>query len=170
MQCAIALLAAPVTFGCATGALHFHPRASKVLLKTRDPRLRRTLESLASRLSLGESSSSLERAIRSRIRDLLPSGEVSAGRVARSLGMSERTLHRRLSESGLTYQDVLDAFRRAKAERLLTSGRIGMTEIALALGFAVQSVFARAFRRWTKVSPTAWLADRPIQTRQERTK
>jgi len=71
--------------------------------------------------------------------------------------MSERSLHRRLSEIDRSYQDVLDTFRRAEAERLLGSRRVGMAAIALALGFADQSAFTRAFRRWTNMTPTAWV-------------
>jgi AraC-like DNA-binding protein len=72
--------------------------------------------------------------------------------------MSERSLHRRLRELGQSYQGVVDVFRREEAERLLVEGRVDMTEIAHRLGFADQSVFSRAFRRWTRMAPRSWLA------------
>ena len=74
--------------------------------------------------------------------------------------MSERSLHRRLREIGQSYQGVVDVFRREEAERLLLDGRVDMAEIAHRLGFADQSAFSRAFRRWTNMAPRAWLAQR----------
>jgi AraC-like DNA-binding protein len=72
--------------------------------------------------------------------------------------MSERSLQRRLAELDLSYQGVVDTFRRTEAEWLLLAGRCGMAEIALALGFADQTAFSRALRRWTRMAPRRWLA------------
>ena len=94
------------------------------------------------------------------LRELLPKGRLGAARVAGALGMSERSLHRRLREIGQSYQGVVDVFRREEAERLLLDGRVDMAEIAHRLGFADQSAFSRAFRRWTQMAPRAWLAQR----------
>lgn len=152
-----ALLGAPVSFERATGTMHLRAHAPSIPLKTRDPRLHQTLESLASGLSLGEGGSSLDRAIRSRLRDLLPKGEATAPRVARSLGMSERSLHRRLAQGERSFRDLVDTFRRAEAERLLGARRLGIAEVAQALGFADQSAFTRAFRRWTNMTPSVWV-------------
>ena len=90
----------------------------------------------------------------------MPKGRLGASRVAAALGMSERSLHRHLRESGQSYQGIVDVFRREEAERLLIAGRADMTEIAHRLGFADQSAFSRAFRRWTRMAPRVWLARR----------
>jgi len=63
----------------------------------------------------------------------MPRGQAVAERVARSLGISERTLHRHLSESGSSFQEVLDQFRIEESERLLLQGKLDLATIALAL-------------------------------------
>jgi AraC-like DNA-binding protein len=87
----------------------------------------------------------------------LPGGDAEAAGVARALGLSERTLHRRLQELGTTWREVLDGFREAEAERLLLQGPGALSEVALRLGFSDQTAWNRAFRRWKGVSPTDWL-------------
>jgi len=150
-----------VSFGHAVAALCLPARMRDVPLSTSDPWLRRALESLLPQQELGmHGSSPLERSLRDCLRELLPQGRLGAARVAAALGMSERSLHRRLRELGQSYQGVVDVFRREEAERLLVDGRVDMTEIAHRLGFADQSAFSRAFRRWTRMAPRSWLAHR----------
>ena len=151
------LLRGPVSFGHATAAMRFAAAMRDTPLKSRDPRLRGAIESMAAQLHLGRSAPPLEMAVRSRLRDLLPSGKADAPRIARSLGLSERSFHRKLAELGLRYQGVVDAFRRGEAERLLGAHGVGMTDIALTLGFADQSAFSRAFKRWSGMSPSEWV-------------
>ena len=89
----------------------------------------------------------------------MPRGHAVAERVARALGISERTLHRRLSESGTSFQDVLDQFRIEESERLLLQGKVDLAAGALALGFSEQAAWNRFFRRLRNMSPTG-LAER----------
>jgi AraC-like DNA-binding protein len=113
------LLGAPVLFGCSAAALRVPGPMWNARLQSADPSLQETLRQLAARLELGAPSSDLESAIRARLRTLLPGGSGDAPTVARALGMSERTLHRKLRAAGRTFQEVLDGFREAEAERLL---------------------------------------------------
>lgn len=76
--------------------------------------------------------------------------------VARRLAMSERTLHRRLSESGDTYTAVVERTRRHLAENLVRESRYTMSEIAFLVGFSEQSAFNRAFKRWSGQTPTGF--------------
>lgn len=73
---------------------------------------------------------------------------------ATDLGMSGRTLRRKLADEGTTYQRELDAVRQKLAEDYFSRGGSSVTELALGLGFADSSAFAKAFRRWTGLSPT----------------
>jgi len=154
----IELFGAPVSFGHAVATLCMPARLRDAQLTSADPWLRRTLESLVPRDESDATGSVLERSLRGCLRELLPRERFGAAKVASALGMSERSLHRRLRELGQSYQGMVDVFRREEAERLLLEGRIDMTEIAHRLGFADQSAFSRAFRRWTRMAPRDWLA------------
>lgn len=80
--------------------------------------------------------------------------------VAKLLGMSERTLQRRLRESGLSYYDIGDSARKDLACRLLTTTNSSLTDIALMIGFSETSAFSRAFKRWSGASPSAYRKQR----------
>jgi AraC-like DNA-binding protein len=86
----------------------------------------------------------------------LSSGIPSMADVARRLAMSERTLHRRLAGSGLSFRDVVTETRRQVAEGLLRDSSYPLTEIAFLTGFSEQSAFNRAFKRWTGQTPAVF--------------
>jgi AraC-like DNA-binding protein len=83
----------------------------------------------------------------------LPDGEPRRDDVARELCMSERTLQRRLEEEATSFQQLLDETRRALAERHLGRLHLSLAEAAYLLGFADQSSFVRACKRWFGVPP-----------------
>ncbi len=76
--------------------------------------------------------------------------------VARHLGIGSRTLQRRLSELGLSYQSLVEEARREVALRLVAQGRQSLVEIAFLTGFAEQSSFTRAFKRWSGHTPRVY--------------
>lgn len=65
-------------------------------------------------------------------------------------------MHRRLAAAERTFQGVLDAFREHESVRLLRERR-AHAEIALTLGYADQSAWSRAFKRWTGKSPSQFV-------------
>jgi AraC-like DNA-binding protein len=75
--------------------------------------------------------------------------EASTKWVARGLGLSVRTLSRRLRDEGTSYRAVLEEMRQHSAKRQLARGQRSIAEIAMALGFASSQGFHRAFKRWT---------------------
>ncbi len=91
--------------------------------------------------------------VRQLITTLLPSGQSKKAAVAQGLGMSSRTLTRRLAKDGLTYQGLLDEVRRKLALQYLKDRRINIKKVADLLGYSEASAFYRAFRRWTDSSP-----------------
>lgn len=91
--------------------------------------------------------------VRRAIRTLLPSGQCSRGDVARFLELHERTLGRRLQSAGTTFQKLLDATRSEMAKQLLHDTTRPIGEIGALLGFKDPTVFTRAFRRWTDLTP-----------------
>ena len=152
------LFQAPVSFGHATTRVHLSRACLDTPMRTADPALLRTMRSVVSQLAIaGDGATEIEVAVRSRLRDLLPRGKPTVSSVARSLGLSERSLQRRLAEVGLTYGEVVNRFRATEAERLLTAGQRSALEIAQALGFADQTAFIRAFRSWKGITPGRWV-------------
>lgn len=98
----------------------------------------------------------LERQVQDRISRSLSEGVPSISEVARHLGMSGRTLQRRLSEQGLSYQKLVDETRRRLARRFLRQTNYSLVEVAFMTGFAEQSSFTRAFKRWSGQAPRSY--------------
>jgi AraC-like DNA-binding protein len=88
------------------------------------------------------------------ISSLLPHGRVLVGDVARSLGMSERTLGRKLADEGLNFTQILQQLRRDLAVRYLDDRRLQISKIAWLLGFHEVSAFTHACKRWTGKTPS----------------
>ena len=84
----------------------------------------------------------------------LTSGEPTERGLAEAVGLSRRTLQRRLAEHGITYKRLVDETREALARRYLENPQRSLTEITFLLGFSEQSAFTRAFRRWHGESPS----------------
>ena len=76
-------------------------------------------------------------------------------RVANQLHMSESTLQRRLAKEGYKFQQLLDQVRNKLAYEYLTGTKLTINEIASLLGFSDAANFRRAFKRWSKQTPTA---------------
>ena len=79
---------------------------------------------------------------------------VTQAEVAASLGLSPRTLARRLTAAGTTFSSVVEAYRKAMAKSMLTNADLQFTEIAFVLGYADLSTFSTAFKRWTGKTPS----------------
>jgi AraC-like DNA-binding protein len=77
----------------------------------------------------------------------MPHGKAHAGEISRKLGMSERTLARRLSREGLTLTRVLDELKLELAKRHLQDGDLTISGIAWLLGYREASAFTHAFHR-----------------------
>jgi AraC-like DNA-binding protein len=75
--------------------------------------------------------------------------------IANALGLSTRTLQRRLTSAGKGFAAVLDDVRRARAEALLAAGELDLAEIAFELGYSEHSAFTRAAIRWFDVPPSS---------------
>jgi len=97
--------------------------------------------------------SELRTRVENEISSLLPHGRVLVEDVARSLGMSERTLARKLSDEGLNFTEILQQLRRDLAVRYLDDRKLHVSKIAWMLGFTEVSAFTHACRRWTGKTP-----------------
>lgn len=87
------------------------------------------------------------------IQNALPSGIPSLTELGTHMGMSNRTLTRRLSEHGVTFRDLIQKTQERLSRELLKGSDRSVAEIAFQTGFSEQSAFNRAFKRWTGLSP-----------------
>ncbi len=151
----------PPVFAAGSASLTFSREVWSEKLPASDSRLRDTLERHARELVLEAASTS---AISKRVRELLAvelsGGQPTIERIAKLVAVTPRTLQRRLSEEGQTFQSVLDALRAELAERYLVREKLSVSEVAFLLGYADASAFARAHRRWFGKAP----AERRDQT------
>ena len=85
---------------------------------------------------------------------LLPHGQAKMEEIAKSLGVSRRTLARFLASEGCTFGGILDALRLDLAKSYLREQNLQNSEVAWLLGFGEVSAFTHACKRWTGKTPT----------------
>jgi len=86
----------------------------------------------------------------------LASGRPELSQVARDLGLSERTLQRRITEEGTTFRVLLTGARQQLARQFLSSANASLEEVAYLLGYQDVNAFHRAFKDWEGVTPGTW--------------
>ena len=125
------------------------PQADAQLAQVLHEHARERLAALSARTELGQ-------ALRTWVAAQLQTHLPTRAQAARVLGLTERTLARRLQAQGSSFSAVLDEARREVALQALAHTQRPLAEIGQALGYAEPSVFNRAVRRWTGSTPGAW--------------
>lgn len=148
------VLGCPVRSGEAWNGLALSRDAWHLPMRRRDSVLRGVLERHAKEiiacLPAGDNVIlETRRVIMSRI----PRGETEIQSVARCLATSARSLQRRLSAAGTSYQELLDSTRCEAASRYLHDRELSVGEVAYLLGYSEPSAFHRAFKRWNGITP-----------------
>ncbi|RDD82344.1 AraC family transcriptional regulator [Dyella tabacisoli] len=116
-------------------------------------------QQLSARSHDGEIVGSVERLLRSRLRE-----HPRLIEVARTLHLSERSLRRKLAESGRVFREIHDRVRAERAFELLRAQQLSVADIGSELGFSDPREFRRAFKRWTGISPqSARREARPVR-------
>ena len=87
---------------------------------------------------------------------ILHTGDATMATVAGKMAVSRRTLQRRLTAEGVTFEKVLDQLRHKLALEYLNGRKASVNETAYLVGFSEATAFARAFKRWTGSSPRAF--------------
>jgi AraC-like DNA-binding protein len=144
-----------VSFGCEDDALVLARETLEIPMDRAAPGLVSVLEQVAettARHLPGWSDSVVARAQRAIATDLRGSAP-SLGVVAKRLGMSARTLQRRLLEADAPYRALVERTRKDLACVYLDDARNSLGEVGFLLGFADASAFYKAFRRWTGRTP-----------------
>ncbi len=118
------------------------------------PVLRQHAERLLSERSAG--GDGILAQVRAMLIQKLPHGGARLPLIAEHLGMSPRTLQRKLADAGTSFQDLLDGARYELARGYLAQRDLSLVDIAFLLGYQEQSAFTHAFREWAGVNPGAW--------------
>ena len=143
-----------IEFGGGADEIVFPAGSADWALVNADPRLNKILLKMCDdTLTAPKSNNALRVTVENTIAHLLPHGQAHANTVAEKLGMSERTLARRLAEEGVTFIEILQQLRASLAGRYLEDERMPISRIAWLLGFENASSFSHACRRWTGKSP-----------------
>jgi AraC-like DNA-binding protein len=143
-------LGGQVRWGADADAMIVPKRLLKVRSPVADPVMHHTA---LERVEQARRSTIAAEGLKGRVERLLAhsgAGRVSSDAAAQALGLSRRTLVRRLASAGLNYRDLVDAELKARARRLLDEGVLSRAEIGERLGFADATGFSRACRRWFK--------------------
>jgi len=96
--------------------------------------------------------------VKSALKRILASGRPEMVEVAREMGMSERTLQRRITEEGTSFRQLMLETRQEVVRHLLVEPSIEIEEIACLLGYEDTNSFYRAFRAWEGTTPARWRA------------
>ena len=146
----------PVRFASTANALHVTQRALDTRTRIGDAGLSAYLLAQLDDMHEQRGARSVVEQVRAAVADTLCDGVPTKADVASRLGVSERTLHRRLADDDATYQAVVDEVRLDIARSLLADSDRPLGEVAFFTGFAGQSAFTRAFKRWTGETPLAY--------------
>lgn len=147
------LFQCPVTYGAEEDTWVFDAKDLEEPLAGSIPDVAEATDRIAANYIRSLDLGTVATAVRSMLIQTLPSGRTDQDTVARRLHRSRSTLQRQLSAEGTSYREILESTRRALAERYLAAGDYSQVQIAFMTGFGDQSNFARAFKRWTGVTP-----------------
>ena len=145
-----------VEFGAPADALDFDENALNLPLVTSDRYLLETLRPYCEEATKARhtAAGSLRASIENEIHRLLPHGRANVETVARTMGVSPRTLARRLAKEGTNFAKLVDELRRTLALQYVSEANFTMGQIAWLLGYERSEFFTHAFRRWAGRPPS----------------
>jgi AraC-like DNA-binding protein len=151
-------------FGC---PIHYGARCNKLVMKSSDldrpfpGHNMELLDILTPALTAALSEPRVHIAVADQVKTVLKrrlaAGRPEVAEVAHDLGMSERTLQRRITEAGASFRTLLVQARQELSRELLPDPSIDLDEVACLLGYQDTSSFYRAFKDWEGVTPAQWL-------------
>ena len=145
---------APVFYGNSANEIVFPAKFLNSPMAQNEDLIPQDISSLNETLSLKNRNMLTSDRVRYIIYECLFDSNVSQEFVAEELGCSTRTLRRKLSSEGISYQNLLDDCRMEVAAReIAISEQVSFSQLALKLGYSEHSTFTRAFLRWSGVTP-----------------
>jgi AraC-like DNA-binding protein len=152
----------PVEFGGPTDELVFSSETLATPVMTEDLRLLEVLRPVCDEAAKQREMppGSLRALVENEALKLLPHGGAQRNVIARKLAMSTRTLARRLTDQGTSFEEVVDELRRSLALQYMKTPGISLSQVAWLLGYEGATSFNHAFKRWTGRSPSAARVER----------
>lgn len=156
------VVCAPCTFGADTNQIRFPAALLDLALPVKaNPAVADVRQLTRSIVTKRRETPVVDRLSQMVLRDLNTCA-IEQERFAREMGMSSRTLRRKLTEQGSSFQQMLDECRMRQAVfEFRVRPDLSIAQIALRLGYAEHSNFTRAFHRWSGISPQAYRANLP---------
>jgi len=156
-DCLQAYFDCPIRCGAPRNVLVLHaadldrpfPGHNPELLEMLTPALEVALSEIQAHSSVGEQ-------VKVVLKRRMASGPPALSDIARELGMSERTLQRRITDEGATFRQLLLVARQEMGRQLLGGSSTEIDEISYLLGYQDISSFYRAFRSWEGTTPNRW--------------
>ena len=158
------LFGCPVVFGAAGDKIFFSRSDMEQTLPGSLPEILDASDTVADRYLQSMDMQTVAARVRQQIVQMLPSGHTDQETVAGHLHRSRATLQRQLSAEGTSFRKILVSTRKSLAIQYLRDGSHSQAEIAFLTGFTDQSNFARAFKRWSGVTPGHYLQDADTTT------
>ena len=156
----------PVEFAASSDQLSFSKETLALPLMTGDPYLLEALQPLCEEAGKERRTlpGSLRNSVENEVQKLLPHGKAERQAVAKALGMSTRTLSRRLADEDTTFDEVVDRLRQSLALQYIKERELSLSQIAWLIGYEGSTSLNHAFRRWTGHSPSAMRSEIPSRT------
>ena len=149
----------PVRFGAERNALVFDVVDLNRPFPGHNPELLEILNPvLIAALAEATAPPTISHQVKGALKRILASGRPEMVEVAREIGMSERTLQRRITEEGTSFRQLMLETRQEVVRHLLIEPSIEIEEIAGLLGYEDTNSFYRAFRSWEGTTPARWRA------------
>lgn len=145
----------PVIFQSTNNAVWVKQEHLELPLRQADPGLLQTLEQHANQLITQLSNPDISQQVSDLIQQMMPNIP-KPEQIAKQLGLTERTLQRRLQQQNTHYQALLDKIRLREAKQLLSHTQSTIEQTALAIGFHDVRSFRRRFKQWTGQSPNEY--------------
>ena len=148
---------APIVVASSRNAMTFHPDDLAAPFPGHSPEfLDLVTPGLAAAFAEIQDSEVIGERVKAVLKRCLASGRPEVAHVARELGMSERTLQRRITGEATTFRALLADARRELSQQLLADPAIEIDEVTFLLGYQDTTSFYRAFKDWAGVSPGDW--------------
>lgn len=152
----IALFGCPVLFGQSESKISLSEEDLSIPIAAQDPRLSQLAQDIAMKDLSKLTARTIAEEVCVRVENSLAEGEPKIAAIASSMGLSPRSLQRKLAAEKQTFAQLLDSTRKRMAHEMVLRPSEQIKNLAYDLGFSDQSNFNRAFKRWFALSPTEY--------------